>query len=208
MALDRIEFEGMEFNPFKGKKDDLIWDMYPRLNKNPYFQKIKADLGEKIASDLMRFVIIYLDYESPLSAEKDMDLRKDEAMKMVGINSKHEAYKWIHKTDEHIVVRNLIREYIKYIASYDYRNWLALLTNQQYNLEYLMSVPTFSVKTSENDMAIRARIRKEVEECAQQLMQLEAKLFPAPRIEKMIKEMLMDDSFAGYAEKYASEEDN
>jgi hypothetical protein len=202
MDIDRSEFEAMTFNPLKNPKE-LIWDVYTKLRKNPFFRKLGEIYEPSNASALLRFIILYIDYESPMSGEKDLDIRKKECLRILSIKKGSDGTIYDIILKEEGKFNECIREYIRYVQSYDYQNWLVLSQHRAYIMDYLLTKPKFGDKNSDNDMAIRARLGNELATTADNLLQLEAKLFPEPRIERLIKDMLMEDSFAGYAEKYA-----
>ena len=223
MATIRSEFEGMEFDPTI-RPQDLIWKVYPRLAKNKFFSQglpeivmqrfgynskkeptgFSQEEANSYASTLLRFCILVLDEESPLASERDWGVRLREAAVILKISSKNNKLWDLVSTETEEVVA-CMQQYIAYIASYDYKNWVTLIKHHNAMCSFLLSPPTFGGKNAENDMAQRLLTEKNLEGTAERLQVLEAKLFPTPRLERKMKEKLLDDSFAGYVEHYANQ---
>jgi len=144
---------------------------------------------------LIKFVVLFVDEESPASKERDFDVRKKVCYKLLKEVEIQEV------EIEGYFFRTLIGEYFKLAHSTTYELWLSLkiafhaITSQ-------MREP-LSGDNAEDQARIRSRTAQEARKILEELQAQEAILFKDSRLQKMIAQRVEEDSAIGWAERFA-----
>lgn len=211
----RVEdFQDMTINPFVVSRDNYVFDHYPDLQRAKVFSIIPKnkddgkpykEFRKKDLDILLKFVIIFIDPESPLADIRDYEKRRKYAidvMKSRGLVENGRPYEEI--MEEGLLFDALIFQYFQLINNHDYELWYSL--NMQLRTFYTHLRKDLSEDKNGSvlaDMDKRRMLLKDIENFKSTLMNLESQLFASPRLKKIIARKQMDEAIGGYAEMFA-----
>jgi hypothetical protein len=205
--MAKEDYEGMEFNPFAPFGDTPMVEHYPRLEKVKAFSFIPEEYEELgwdkfNLSTFLKFIIVFIDDQSPLFEERNFEKRKAEARKIVGIKQDSLEYEELHS--EGMMFRELIYEYFRLIHSIEYEQWFSYTMQIHAFNKYLRRPLTSNPDKLSADVNSRNNLMKQIDTFTEKLQSLEAVIFNDDRLIKIINEKAVQNSIGGYAERFAS----
>lgn len=194
---------GMTFNPLAVPQGKFIWEEYKVLSRRPALSQLpksedyqgwlKTDLDQ-----LVRFMVVFVDPESPLASETDFDFRKKEAIDSMKVKGR--ALEEIES--EGLLFHAVLLDIFKLANSYQYESWFSLKMNFHIlNRELRKNPEVIDAQT----MNARRMLAQSQEESLGVLAKIESTLFPSKRIEKLVNQAAMADEIGGYAEEFATD---
>lgn len=206
--MNKQDFEGMEFDPFAAFGNTLITTHYPRLGKIKGFSYLPEDyeaIGWKAVnlSRLLKFVIIFIDKQSPLFDERDVEKRKRAAMKVLGIKKEDLEYPEI--IDERELFREYVFEYFRLINDMYYEQWFTLKHQIHTFNKYLRKPLTSDPDKISAEVNARKGLTKEIDNFTDKLQSLEAVIFDDERLAAIINEKTVQNSIGSFAEQFAQD---
>jgi len=204
--MTKADFEGMEFNPYGVFGDTLIYNHYKRLKQVPAFSKLSKfhkELGwrGKNLSNLLGFVIVFIDTQSPLFGERDFVKRKAGAVKAMHIDK--ESLEWESIEQEDDLFSDMIFEYFKMIHDADYEQWFSFKMQIHDFNKFLRKALTDDPKRITTELNARKALMKEIKNMKEEMQELQASIFDDARLLQMMSKKAVQNSIGGYAEKHA-----
>lgn len=216
------EFDGMQFNPFSLEDGQLLWQKYKDLKSAREFSVIPMVRDEEEEApdlpffkhqdwsmlelnELLKYVIILIDTESPLFDETNFDTRKSYAMRLLE-DTMADYHRVIEEIEQEGELYELtIFRFFKLINDHDYEDWYSLKTQAHiFRKELRSAVREDKYGSIEKNLDARNKISKSMLELSMQIKQLELRIFPDnDRLKKVITTQSMADSIGGYPEKHA-----
>lgn len=200
------DFDDMSLNPFAVAKGTFMWEHYDELKRRPGLCRLPPEsvgppYDEWLDSDLdklIKFLVIFVDPESPLAKEPDYDFRREEAMNIVAVKEGTNTHDEI--VAEGPVFQIVMFELFKYVNSYTYESWFSQKMNFHIMSSELRKAPAAFDATTLN---ARRQLALSMEELRTDLIKIESTLFPNARIEKMVSDIATEDQVGGYPEEFA-----
>ena len=174
----------MRFDP---TLDTPLVDSYPALAvRNKYFPDDEA----------LRFYIYLIAPDSPLSLERDWDIRIDEALRLTGMDRNAVAFLDFEEGAEH--TQDAIFELFRLYSHLEYEAWWAL--KQSFHIVTASLRDSYGLKATD-----RLRAMQNMKAILNQLVEVEYSLFKEDHIRDIVAERAAAQSLSGYAEKHAQE---
>lgn len=169
--------------------------------------RIFDDYGDKEHDQLIRFVCLFIDRQSPFSKEKDFDARKNKCFEMLGIPDDPDNIVRFIVNNSLDVFRVMTTAYFKLINDMLYEQWYAKRNMFSQYSSYLMR-PFQDEQDPEKAIKTRAGIETHLARLATELITMEASLFPDTRTLEMIGQISSNDALGGFAELFAKDPKN
>jgi len=202
----RSDFSKMEFNPFDTFGDTYIFKHYKRLGQVPVFSVVTPEMkalkwkGRNL-SNLLGFVIIFIDTQSPMFDERDFDKRKEESRKVMKIDK--DSVEWAAIEEENELFSEVVFEFFKLIHDADYEQWFTYKMQIHDFNKFLRKALTSDPKRVAVELNARKALMKELGNMKEHMQELEADIFDDIRLLQMISKKSTQNSVGSYAEKYA-----
>lgn len=192
-------FNKMEYNPLSiGKK--MMWEQYPFFSKRDIFcTPINGETAQTL-NDILRFVVLTIDSQSPFFRETDFEYKEKECFKILGISNSSEAYR--HITGESEWYQALVTQYFAHLDNMLFEQWYTAKVRFRQANAYLRTPTDISgdvekqEKTKEDLTAKMSQRRKEIQK-------LENELFPNRRLQEKITQYADTEKQTGFAEMFA-----
>lgn len=200
----------MDLNPFE-KPTQYIWDVHDKLKTRIGLGVSEeeeilptdsdADVKKKTAALemkdwLIRFLILFVDPESPFAKIRDFEHRRGECIKSLGDVKGKIPRKVMSEITKRGELYGLIQsEFFKFVHDHDYEMWASLLSAFQTLTDRLRNP-----KTDTDDVV---KITKQIGDVRRELSELERKLFTDTRIMRQVAEEKNNQMITGYAERFA-----
>jgi hypothetical protein len=173
-----MDFSKLKYDPrVKGK----ITQEYPVM-KGRFPEHKDVDM-------LIRFAILFLDPFSPIAEERDIEVKKRDALKALKEESWSDFYKHVETNDS--MWGDVVYGYFSLIHHTQYETWLTLKMSFHQLSQELRGIM---------DSKDRVAASKGLASINQEIIELEAKLFPDEYTKHQIIEKI---PLAGYAERFA-----
>jgi len=205
----------MQFNPFVLAKGEMMWEHYTYFTRKAAFHspQSKTDIGFTISieewNEVLRFIVLFIDNQSPYAYEKDFDIRKKLAFEALDLQGKTNIIHFIN--DANVFFRKALFEYFKDIKDHDYRLWYTKLFSIFKYQNFLM-FESDSETDIEKRMKIELEVNKNLTHLTDEIKKLEVKLFGdtengdfSKRIKDVIQEEATEEELSGYPERYAKQ---
>lgn len=199
MKLIEADFLKMTYNPVVCGQHTFMWVKYPYFQKKPIFCQPKEGFDKQDLNDMLKFVVLFVDRQSPIYNETDSAERQKLAMKwgMIEKNGSR-AYNLIVNEDEYY--REVLYEYFKSINNYMFEMWYSQKI-QYHNLCKAARMPFEQlIETSFNSLKA---LQTAMDDSLKMLAKTEEKLFNDLRIRDMVGEEQDKVYVEAYAEQYA-----
>lgn len=202
------DFNKMEFNPF-ATNEMLMVDKYKKLRRRRAFRARHKLID---LDTLLRFVVVFVDPQSPLSEERDFDERMSKAVKVMeieeGSNEFLEIYRQpIEELGNYVpgtLLENYIFEYFKMVNNHEFELWFTLKMDYHQQCQYLRSPAPADPVAAGLDATRRNSVASALKEKMMMVLRAEDQLFQDERIKGIVVDnATKDDDLAGYAERYA-----
>jgi hypothetical protein len=203
---------GMEFNPFV---QGAMIEHYKKLRSVKVFKPFikNKDLGlagddpyglnDKECDTVLRIVILYLDPQSPLSEEKDLDVKLSTILTVFNVGKKSLVHKEIF--EKKVLFHAYCYEYFKFIHTVEYEAWFSLkIAFHNMNKLLRMDIPPGDEKA----ISVVRSIAKDMGQLKASLVEMEYNLFGDRRLLDIIKSEQMKESIGGHAEIHAHDLDD
>lgn len=141
---------------------------------------------------LLRVAVLVADPASPLSKERDFDIRFREAFKLLGTKKRYQD----EITSNSGVWLKVLYEFFRIANDIDYEIWWSLKSSLHHMADKLRS--NSGMKDGD-----RLRISKELKEIGAQVKEIEYGLFKEEYLKDAITKEAVRNSLAGFAEQYA-----
>jgi hypothetical protein len=195
----------MDLNPFE-KPTQYIWDVHDKLRTRLGLSASEDELNEPDAKKkaaslemkdwLIRFLILFIDPESPFAKIRDFDDRRKQCIESLGDVKGKIPRKAMSEITKRGTLYGLIQyEFFKFVYDHDYEMWASLLSAFQTLTERLRNPNT--------DTDEMVKITKQIGEVRKELSELERKLFTDSRIMRQVAEEKNNQLITGYAERFA-----
>ena len=194
-----MDFSNLEYNPLELSKDEMIWEKYPDLSMNPVFCEPSHDLTFEELSHIVSFVILFVDVNSPVYKETDMERRTKVCIDTLKISKASPAYKSIITHDERF--SKVMYEYFRWVNNLPFQSWLSLKLTVTGLYKYLST--DLGIEDVDLEADRRAKIQERLIGLEKKLLEKQSKLFPTKRIQDIINRENIKDQLTGYAEMYA-----
>jgi hypothetical protein len=206
------DFESMQFNPFRDEGKSMV-EMYPRL------RRVRAFRGKHPRIDLdvlLKFVVLYIDPQSPVYDITDLEERAGKVVKILGIKERHAVYNEINhhllppdqQGDWGFIFDNFVFEYFRIVNNHEYEYWFTMKSDYHQQCQFLRSAPPSDPETAALDATRRQKVADGLEDKKNKLLVTEERLFRDPRVRRIIENYsTKDDDIAGYAERFAIDND-
>ena len=216
----------MELNPFIVPKDVYIQNHYPRFARNPAYHHIPKVIEKEVTKDengkkqvkerskcykdfgareidrILKFVVIFIDTESPYSEERNFDVRSRKCLKALQIKKDSFIHKEIKESGQ--LYNHLVFEFFKEINAHQYETWFSMKMNLHQMNAYLRSNPIADRNGNLGaDINARRQLSSKIPEMLGELVDIEYTIFPDNRLQKIINDKSVQDSINGYAEQFA-----
>lgn len=205
------DFEDIEFNPLALKDGQLIQQKYDYLKRRDVFtepltqredaEEVDPDDNEQTLSDIIKFVVLFIDMESPYWGENDFDERITQCLKWAKIKKSSRAYH--HIINETIWYQEIMSKYFIYVASSDYEEWIS----RTISLRNLNAFLRSGINQDDPEKSTKAHsdLQKTIGGLRESLDKLQAKIFPKnKKLQKKIVQYSEEkDTFQRHAEKRA-----
>lgn len=196
--MREIDFIKMQYNPLAVSRYETMWQKYQWFYSKTIFYQPQPPAEEKDLNDIIKFVVLFFDKQSPLFTEIDLEIRKIEALKWAKVDKKSIAFKIIDEDTEYY--QNICFEYFKAINNYTFEMWYSQKI-QYHNLcrmarmpyEELLQTPTQSLK----------QLQTAIQDSMEILIKTETQLFNNERLRDIITPKAEKLYTEAYAEKYA-----
>jgi len=174
----RVDFSKLKYDPRERQKMIVA---YPVM-KGRFPSHKDVDM-------LIRFAIMFCDPFSPIAEERDLDNKKRDALEALGEKVFSDFYK--HIADNDALWKDVMFSYFVLINHTQYETWLTLKES-------------FHILAAELrghiDSKDRGKISKDLSAINDEIVELEAKLFPDDYTKNQIVEKI---PVGGYAERFA-----
>lgn len=207
------DFDQLEFNPLKLKDGELMQDKYDYFKRREVFctplSKMDIEEGDKASvkdddktlSDLLKFVVLFLDTDSPYWKETVFDERVIQCLKWAKIKKSDRAY--YHISTESIWYQEIVTKYFEFVADSEMEEWISKTISLRSLNQFLRG----GVNQDDAEKSTKAHIdlQKNIGLLRESLDKLQAKIFPKnKRLQKKIMQYAAEkDINVGYAEKMA-----
>ena len=200
-----MDYSKLEFNPIVLEKGELIYERYDDLALNPTYCELSEEdfaLGytHELLSQLVSFVILYIDDQSPYYRELDIDKRINYCMKDLGIKKGSLVYEQVESHSPRF--SDVLYEYFVWINNIPFESWLSLKTQIHHQYKYLRA-PYSAGEDIDLEADRKSKVQERLVRLETTLMEKQAKLFPNERIQRQISRENTKKSLTGYAERYA-----
>lgn len=199
-------FEKMQYNPFNVPSGVFIQDFYSLFQRRAIFHSPQQtseeifNLSMSQWDNVLRFIVLFVDIQSPFSSEREFDVRKDLCLSALKIKDPS-VIECINSND--VFYSKALFEYFKTINNYKYSLWFTKLTSYFKNTKILLS------DEGETDTEKRIKVELDVNKYLtilnEELITLEADLFKDERIKASIKDKAIEEELSGYAERFAKQ---
>lgn len=210
--MQRSDCDGMQFNPFDLKRNELIWDKYPQLTKRRILcqwelpeAKYRPDprwydgFKEFHASEVIKYVILFIDTDSPLYEERDFDVRKAIALELLEFTQLSKAKREIEAQTEYL--SRVIYNFFILVNNTPYEKWVSLKMNFHQMTRFLRK--PLDESSPVTALRVKNETAREIDVFEKGLLNAEYLLFKDDRLKRMISDQAIDQSIVGYPEKYA-----
>jgi len=202
------EFSGMEFNPFEPFGETFMCKHFKRLGKIEAFSYLPAEYKEagwkkNNIDRMLRFVVVFIDPQSPLFEERDFMKRRKLAKKVIGI--KKDDVENAEIEDEAEVFQELTYEYFRLIHATNYEQWFTYKMQIADFNKYLRTPIEKSAQKVAQEVNARKSLMQQIGSFTEEMQKLENVIFNDDRLAKMINEKAVQNSIGGYAERFADE---
>lgn len=203
-------FDKMQFNPFALSKGEMMWERYTAFRRRAIYHNPESvqtsdesvfTLSLKQWNEVLRFVVLFVDKQSPFAYEKDFDIRKKLSIEALDIEDK-EIITFINNESGHY--RKLLFEFFKEIRDHDYRLWFTKLLSIFKYSNFLM-VESDVEKDVEKRIKIELEVNRALTVFTEEMKKLEASLFDNQRIKDTIQEEATEEELSGYPERFAKQ---
>lgn len=211
MAVDKKSgvksFDKMEFNPFNVPKGILIQDFYPVFKKRVIYhspQQTSEDIFTFTSTQwdsIIRFIVLFVDIQSPFYEERDFELRRDLCLRALGI--KDDMVIDAINSNNTFYTKALF-EYFKAINNYKYSLWFAKRTSYHKNARILL-VDLDTENDTEKRIKVEIDVNKYLTILNEELINLEHELFNDERIKAVVQEEATEKELSGYPERFAKQ---
>ena len=169
-------------------------------SKREFFCTAIEGQTENTLNDILRFIVLTIDSQSPFFRETDFEYKERECFKLLGIDKSSEAYE--HITGESNWFQMLVTQYFAYLDKMLFEQWYTAKVRFRQANAYLRTPPDLGgnveiqEKTKEDITAKMSVRRKEIQK-------LENELFPTKRLQEKITQYADNEKQTGFAEMFA-----
>jgi hypothetical protein len=204
--LKEEDFKGMELNPFAPFGRTPIFEHYRRLGTHKVFSNIpdrysKNGWNKFNMSTLLKYVIVFIDRDSPLWEERDFAQRTRKALDV--LNIKDDSLEYFEIEQEGELFQDFVFEFFKLINSHVYEQWFTTKMQVHTFNKYLRQAP--DPKNLIKSINTKKALAKEIKQFSEDLVKLESNIFDDERLAKLISDKSTQNAIGGYAEKYADD---
>ena len=207
--ISKKDCEGMRYNPFAFTMDTMIWDYYPDFKVRSYLgggefgPSSFAKMGiidhkrwkAKMSSLVIRFVILFIDTESPFFKERDLERRKAAVLDLLNIKEGSLVYKNI--MEESSYYQSVVHAYFVLLNNIDYEHWFTVKKNYH---NFTKHMRNDSGNLSGNE---KINLTKQIESFRMDVIIAEDRIYNDPKLKEIINRKATEESIFGYPEKYA-----
>lgn len=191
-----MDFKRLDFNPVVLGPTEFIWDKYPRLKKRDAFFRIPEEMDDfnlHDLNDLLKFMVIFVDPDSPFWDERDFDYRASQCLKTLHLAPSARFYQEVSEKTGYW--NFMLYEYFRFINTPLFEMWFSVKENF-----HIMNMKLRDATIKETD---RLKLIQEIDVVLGKLTNLEYKLFPDEKTAKAVADIATEKSLGGYAEMFA-----
>jgi hypothetical protein len=196
-------FDQMTINPLNVPKGVYVFEYFEALKRKKVFQVLPEGYDQWTLEDLhtiLCFVIFLVDPESPLAGESDMKYRIEQCLLLC--SQKKGSLVREEVVSQGLLYRKLVYEYFRYVNEYDYETWWTLKLAFHNDSEFLRR-PLSSDDIEASKINARRALQDGLADRQKEIVQLQNRLFPTKRLERMIVEAAQEEEPGGWAEEFA-----
>lgn len=205
------DFDNIEFNPLAVKDGELIQNKYDYLKRRDVFteplterddaEEVDPNDNKHTLSDIIKFVILFIDMDSPFWGENDFDERITQCLKWAEIKKTDRAY--YHIMNETVWYQEIMAKYFAYVADSEFEEFVS----RTMSLRNLNAFLRSGINSDDPEKSTKAHsdLQKTIGGLRESLDKLQAKIFPKNRKlqKKIVQYTESKDNFQGHAEKRA-----
>ena len=200
-----MRYDDLEFNPMSLEKDELIWEKYPDLAINPSFSQLSEEdytIGYTFEdlSQVVSFVILYVDQDSPFYKELDIDRRIKGCCKVLNIKRGSLVYEQIENHSPKF--SDVMHQYFVWVNNIPFEGYISLKTTMHELYKYLRT-PLSKIDGVDLEADRRSKVQQRLLDLKKELMEVQSKLFPSKRIQNQIIRENTKKELTAYAERHA-----
>lgn len=208
MKFAEKDFMDMTFYPFVNNGKKRIWEIYPALALDAILDyEFPDDMkehyhgwGAQQIELLMKFVIIFVDPQSPLlKREKDYFRRRELAFEVLGLGPKNKVRVEIELETKYY--GSVVSTYFKTVNDMDFEEWFSLRVAWQ-DAMAILRTPSMDSEDFAAFQEKKAKIVGSMKEIKKEMLDIEARIFQDDRLQKKILSQTTDED-ATYAERFA-----
>lgn len=194
----------MTYNPIGLPQGKYIWDMYPIFSRRPIFHNPFSEFPELPLSldewhDVLRYIILFVDNESPYAYERDFDVRSNVCLDAIQPCTDL-TIAFIQ--EKGVEFNKSLFQFFKIVNDHKYKLWWSKINSIREDYEYL-SAGVKSESSTEKRLQVKALVEKSISERTTELIKIESELFNDSRMKRIVEEESEESELSGYAEKYA-----
>lgn len=188
-------------------KPGLMWVNNPILQKRPALCEPPEGRTKEHLSDLIKFIWYFADQDdSPCADERDFEHRKTAALRKSGVNSteiKHIVLDFMVKpTTGTAWLGRCLTEYLRLLNNSLFTVWISQKSHLFSIAQQILS--PIDSDNEERALQIRTSIVKEMPDIEKSISLTEQKLFfGVKEVADAVNEAMLEDSLAGYPERFA-----
>lgn len=211
---DTSIYDHMELNPFALGKSEMM-TKYQIFTAKVFWHHPGVIIHEEdnesrgLTLDeidlIIKYVVLFIDPQSPHYAEKNFDLRVSKCARALNIEKNTPVGNEVFGNG--LAYEKIVYHFFVRVNDHLYETWFSMKMNQHEMAKYLRG-PLVSLGQNNNvaqEVNARRQLALTMQEMMYELLELEMQLFPDERIQKIIADRSNDDGLGGAAEQYAEE---
>lgn len=174
-------------------------ELYPALSRRKAFTAIPEGVDNFSFADLdklIRFVIVFIDPQSPVYEETDFDYRKALALEALGYKKSERFYEEVSENTD--LFNSVLFTYFKMVNNLLFEQWYTMYMNLHIVNQKMASPDAIA----DSERRQTSKISKQLYD---DLVELQHSLFPDEQTARIMAEKSSEEDLGGYAEQYAQE---
>lgn len=197
--MTATNFSKMEHNPLSIGKA-MMWAKYPFFSKRDLFCTPIEGETEATLNDILRFVVLTIDSQSPFFRETDFEYKEKKCFELLGIKENSEAYN--HIKGESDWFQSLVTQYFAHLDNMLFEQWYTAKVRFRQANAYLRT-PTDIMGDVEKQEKTKEDLTAKMSQRRKDIQKLENELFPTKRLQEKITQYADNDKKTGFAEMFA-----
>jgi len=193
------DFARMEYNPLSIGKG-MMWQKYPFFAKRDLFCTPIEDETEQTLNDMLKFVVLAIDSQSPFFKETDFEYKEKKCFEILHIKEGSDAYK--HIKGESDWFQSLVTQYFAHLDNMLFEQWYTAKVRFRQANAYLRT-PTDILGDVEKQEKTKEDLTSKMSQRRKEIQKLENELFPNKRLQEKITQYADNEKLTGFAEMFA-----